>query len=80
MVIVEFFINFVVFFVVDIFQIKFFVNWMFVVNYFGEGFKFYEVVQVIGMDFCFKLGVGIFVGKDFMFMFMKWLGEKGEQK
>lgn len=52
--------------------VKFFVNWMVVVNYFGEGVVFYEVVEVIGMEFCFKFGVSIFVGKDFILMKVSW--------
>lgn len=49
-------------------NIKLFVNWMVVVGYFGEDVGFYEVVKVVGEEFCLVFGLIIFVGKDLMLM------------
>lgn len=77
LVVVEFIINIVVINIGDIKCIKFFVNWMSVVGYIGEDVGLYEVVKVVGEEFCFVLGLIILVGKDFMLMCIIW-EENGE--
>lgn len=75
----EVLINIVVVNIGDIKCIKLLVNWMVVVGYLGEDVGFYEVVKVVGEEFCLELGLIIFVGKDFMLMKIVW-NENGEDK
>lgn len=42
------------------------------VGYFGEDAGLYEVVKVVGEEFCSALGLTISVGKDFMSMKIRW--------
>lgn len=72
LVVGEVLINIVVIQIGDIKCIKFFVNWMVVVGYFGEDVGLYEVVKVVGEEFCLVLGLMILVGKDFMSMKICW--------
>lgn len=79
LVVGEVIINIVVIDIGELKCIKFLVNWMFLVGYLGEDAGLYEVVKVVGEEFCFVLGIIILVGKDLMLMKIKWQ-ENGEQK
>lgn len=79
MVIGEMVINLVVVCIGKLFDIKFFVNWMVVVGYFGEDVCLYDMVKVVGMELCLELGIIILVGKDLMFMKICWQ-DNGEDK
>lgn len=72
LVVGEVLINIVVMQIGDIKCIKFFVNWMVVVGYSGEDVGLYDVVKVVGEEFCLQFGLIILVGKDLMLMKICW--------
>lgn len=77
MVVGEVLINLCVVLVDVLDEIKLLVNWMVVVGYLGEDVLLYDVVKVVGMEFCLQLDISILVGKDLLLMQVQWY-DQGE--